>query len=70
MRRSALCQVAVYCPHFQRTVTAQRNQVIDRLVACDESARCREPVEGGPEAQAARPYPAGCPVYPSLAKGA
>jgi hypothetical protein len=72
MRRSILLKVAVYCPHFKRSVEATRNEAIDRLVACADSESCRDPapaagaVEGG--AEHARPYPRGCPVFPSLAK--
>jgi hypothetical protein len=68
MRRSVLLKVAVYCPHFKRSVEATRNEAIDRLVACADSGSCRdpEPPRDGTEHQ--RPFPAGCPVFPSLAK--
>jgi len=68
VRRSVLLRVAVYCPHFKRPVEATRNQAIDRLVACAESEACRDPAppEALPEHQ--RPFPHGCPVFPSLAK--
>ena len=68
MRRSVLLKVAVYCPHFKRPVEASRNLVIDRLVACSDADLCRDPAppENLPEHQ--RPYPHGCPVFPSLAK--
>jgi hypothetical protein len=68
VRRSILLKVAVFCPHFQRRVEATRNDAIDRLVACDDSERCRAPVapEGAHEHE--RPFPRGCPVFPSLAK--
>jgi hypothetical protein len=68
VRRSVLLTVKVHCPHFDRAVEATRNQVIDRLVACADSERCRAP---GPPAESndhARPFPRGCPVFPSLAK--
>ncbi|HVZ74268.1 MAG TPA: hypothetical protein VHJ20_17935 [Polyangia bacterium] len=71
MRRSILLTVAVFCPHFQRKVEATRNEAIDRLVACADSERCRD--AGAPPAgphEPARPYPRGCPVFPSLAKTA
>ena len=68
MRRSVSLKVAVYCPHFKRPVEATRNLAIDRLVSCAESEACRDgaPAEELPEHQ--RPYPRGCPVFPSLAK--
>ena len=68
MRRSILLKVAVYCPHFQRRVEATRNDAIDRLVACAESGSCRDaaPASAAPEHE--RPFPRGCPVFPSLAK--
>jgi hypothetical protein len=67
VRRSELLKVAVHCPHFNRTVTALRNAAIDRLVACEESATCREaPAASAPDH--ARPFPHGCPVYPQLAR--
>lgn len=68
MRRSVLLKVAVYCPHFQRPVEATRNLAVDRLVSCADSGACRDPhpAEALPEHQ--RPYPHGCPVFPSLAK--
>jgi hypothetical protein len=64
MRRLDLVKTVVVCPHFRRPVTATRNQAIDRLVACDESSACRDPAPAEP----ARPYPQGCPVFPTLAK--
>ena len=68
VRRSILLKVAVYCPHFRRSVQATRNEAIDRLVACDECESCRDPAppDEGPEHR--RPFPHGCPVFPSLAK--
>jgi hypothetical protein len=68
VRRSVLLKVAVYCPHFQRPVEATRNAAIDRLVACSSSGGCRDaaPADELPEHQ--RPFPRGCPVFPSLAK--
>ena len=43
MRRSILLQVVVHCPHFDRAVTATRNEAIDRLVACSDAHLCRDP---------------------------
>jgi hypothetical protein len=70
MRRSILLKVAVYCPHFKRSVEATRNAAIDRLVACSDSESCRDPAPAGANAggEHARPFPRGCPVFPSLAK--
>ena len=68
MRRSELIKVLVFCPHFQRSVAAARNQTIDRLVACDESNACRDPAPSATGTEHTRPFPRGCPVYPSLAK--
>jgi hypothetical protein len=70
VRRSVLLKVAVYCPHFKRSVEATRNEAIDRLVACSDSESCRAPAsapaDGSSEHE--RPFPRGCPVFPSLAK--
>jgi hypothetical protein len=67
-----LLQVVVHCPHFARTVTATRNLATDRLVACSDSDHCRDPARAGelPShlSDHDRPYPRGCPVFPSLAK--
>jgi hypothetical protein len=63
-----LLRVAVHCPHFDRTVTATRNMAIDRLVACSDADRCREATPGDALPDHDRPYPRGCPVFPSLAK--
>ena len=68
MRRLQLVKVSVECPHFHRPVAALRNQAIDRLVACDESDACRDPAPADAGPGHARPYPHGCPVFPSLAK--
>jgi hypothetical protein len=70
VRRSILLKVAVYCPHFKRSVEATRNEAIDRLVACADSERCREPAPAGRSegTEHDRPFPRGCPVFPSLAK--
>jgi len=68
VRRSILLKVAVYCPHFKRQVEATRNEAIDRLVACSESDHCRDPAPASGEGEHARPFPHGCPVFPSLAK--
>ena len=68
MRRSPLLTVTVHCPHFDRAVQAQRNTAIDRLVACSDAEQCRDPNATAAEGEHARPYPHGCPVFPSLAK--
>ncbi len=71
VRRSELIKVLVFCPHFQRPVSAARNLTIDRLVSCDEAGACRDATpEAAPGAghEHARVFPHGCPVYPSLAK--
>jgi len=67
MRRSALLRVTVHCPHFDRPVAAVRNQMTDRLCDCDEKESCRAPSsrEAG---EHDRPYPRGCPVFPSLSR--
>ncbi|HZS41875.1 MAG TPA: hypothetical protein VFF06_33830 [Polyangia bacterium] len=69
MRRSELLKLTVHCPHFNRPVAVTRNAAIDRLVACDESEVCRDPAPAasGPTDHA-RPFPHGCPVFPSLAR--
>lgn len=69
-------KVVVHCPHFARPVTATRNLAIDRLVACSDSELCRAPAQAGATVdgtsgerqESDRPYPRGCPVFPSLAK--
>ena len=68
MRRSILLKVAVYCPHFKRSVEATRNEAIDRLVACSDAHLCRDPAPKADAQEHERPYPRGCPVFPSLAK--
>lgn len=72
MRRSILLTVAVHCPHFNRTVAASLNDAIGRLVHCAAGDTCRSAApdspSGGTREEHARPYPAGCPVYPSLAR--
>lgn len=68
MRRSPLLTVTVHCPHFDKPVQAQRNTATDRLVACTDSAACRDPNAATHGNEHARPYPHGCPVFPSLAK--
>ncbi len=64
MRRLDLVPATVFCPHFKRPVKATRNLAIDRLVACDDSERCRDPAPPDP----LRPFPAACPVFPAQAK--
>jgi hypothetical protein len=68
VRRSILLKVAVFCPHFKRQVEATRNEAIDRLVACSDSESCRDPAAPTDGQEHQRPYPRGCPVFPSLAK--
>jgi hypothetical protein len=68
VRRSLLLTVVVHCPHFDRSVKATRNEAIDKLVACAESDKCRDPSPSADGTEHARPYPRGCPVFPSLAK--
>jgi hypothetical protein len=68
VRRSILLKVAVYCPHFKRSVEATRNEAIDRLVSCADSESCRDPAPAVDGTEPARPFPRGCPVFPSLAK--
>jgi hypothetical protein len=68
VRRAELLKVLVFCPHFQRPVAAARNLTIDRLVSCEEADSCRDPAREGQGTEHARPFPCGCPVYPSLAK--
>jgi hypothetical protein len=69
VRRSPLLTVTVHCPHFDRPVQAQRNTATDRLVSCSDSAECRDPAPASADGREhARPYPRGCPVFPSLAK--
>jgi hypothetical protein len=67
MRRSALLIVVVHCPHFKRIVAVSLNEAIGRLVYCSDGDSCRKAStpSAGRDADN-RPYPAGCPVYPSL----
>ncbi|MCS6912213.1 MAG: hypothetical protein NZ890_03145 [Myxococcota bacterium] len=64
MRRSVLIQVAVFCPHLRRPVAVLRNEVIGRLVHCEDKP-CRQTTAQGQDPTPA-PFPAGCPVYPTL----
>lgn len=69
MRRSILLTVAVFCPHLNRTVAVERNEAIGRLVYCATGETCRQSAGQSvdpPGSEANRPYPASCPVYPSL----
>jgi len=68
MRRSPSLRVTVHCPHFNRPVQAERNLATDRLVWCSDGDQCRDPQPSGRGGEHARPYPHGCPVFPSLAK--
>ena len=63
MRRSVLLQVVVHCPHFDRAVTATRNEAIDRLVACSDSHLCRDPAPVRRRAGARAPVPARLPGF-------
>jgi hypothetical protein len=62
MRRTSLLSVVVVCPHFQRPVRAQRNEVNERLVDCDSKGECvtRSEDERGVVVTV---YPQGCPVF-------
>jgi len=74
VRRSVLLAVVVHCPHFARPVTATRNLATDRLVACSDSGLCCVSTGELGDWQSSeprdhdRPFPRGCPVFPSLAK--
>lgn len=68
MRRSPLLTVTVHCPHFDKPVQAQRNAATDRLVSCSDAESCRDANATAAGGEHARPYPHGCPVFPSLAK--
>ena len=69
MRRSELLRVTIHCPHFNRPVTATRNAAVDRLCDCNEKDACRTSSNGIREAgEHDRPFPHGCPVFPSLAR--
>ena len=68
VRRSELIKVLVFCPHFQRPVSAARNLTIDRLVSCDDAEACRDPAPAAAGSEHARPFPHACPVYPTLAR--
>jgi hypothetical protein len=68
MRRSPLLTVTVHCPHFDKPVQAQRNAATDRLVSCSDSESCCDKNAAAHGNEHARPYPHGCPVFPSLAK--
>ncbi len=65
MRRLDLVPVTVYCPHYQRPVAATHNRAVERLVHCAERDACRA-TDSASSDGAPRPYPRGCPVYPSL----
>jgi hypothetical protein len=68
VRRSELLKVQVVCPHFKRPVVADYNASIGRLVACADSESCRDPAPPVADGEHARPFPHGCPVFPSLAR--
>ena len=44
------------------------DEAIDRLVACSDAHLCRDPAPQADAQEHERPYPRGCPVFPSLAK--
>ena len=45
-----------------------RNDATDRLVSCSDADKCRDPNPSPAAGEHERPYPRGCPVFPSLAK--
>jgi hypothetical protein len=61
-------QVTVHCPHFQRPVIAQMNTAIERLVSCADADKCRDDAPATEAHEHRRPFPRGCPVFPSLTK--
>jgi hypothetical protein len=67
MQRSRSLPVIVHCAHHGRAVRATRNLVTDRLASCEEAEKCRRPIVPGDTQEAARTFPPGCAVYPSLA---
>jgi hypothetical protein len=62
MRRSPMLTVRVFCPHFERPVSAQRNEATERLVDCDSKGECatQETRESGVTVAV---FPTGCPVF-------
>lgn len=64
MRRTALLSVVVVCPHFQRPVRAQKNEMNDRLVDCDSKHECVTRPEDA-RGVVLTVYPQGCPVFRS-----
>jgi hypothetical protein len=65
MRRSPLLTIQVFCPHFEKPVVAQRNEVTERLVDCAAKEECRT-VEAGTTVVV---YPRGCPVFRTAQSG-
>jgi nitrite reductase/ring-hydroxylating ferredoxin subunit len=61
MRRSQLLTINVLCPHFERPVSAQRNEATGRFVDCAAKAECVKVEEGTTVVV----YPVGCPVFPA-----
>jgi hypothetical protein len=68
VQRSQRLQVTAYCPHFQRPVEVTRNGATGALCDCREKERCRDDTAEAGLHEHARPYPHGCPVFPSLAR--
>jgi hypothetical protein len=62
MRRSELLTVTVFCPHFERPVSASRNAVNERLVDCKNKHECVR-VEQDERGVTVNVYPVGCPVF-------
>jgi hypothetical protein len=71
MRRLDRVPTTTSCPHFQRPISATRNQAIawgGRLVDCAEKAACRDPSPEAAGHEHARRLPHGCPVLPSRSR--
>ncbi len=62
MRRSELLVVTVFCPHFERPVSASRNAVNERLVDCTSKRECVRESQDERGVVVAT-YPVGCPVF-------
>ena len=62
MRRSVLLTVRVFCPHFERPITAQRNEQTERLVDCSDKELCVTR-ETQPSSVAIAVFPSVCPVF-------
>ena len=66
MRRSPLLSISVYCPHFDRQVTARRNEATEKLVDCASKEDCRTVAAGTTVVV----YPHGCPVFRTASSNA